>query len=281
MRLPDALFMGGDHYVDVAGEGRGCRLLAHASGVVSISLDDPRGRNAFTAAFRAVLFGLLGDAIKDPRVRAVVIRAERGNFSVGGHLASIESLACGPAGHAHMESVREQALQVAQSPKPLVAALTGHCIGAAAGVALLCDTIVMGQGASMGFPFLRLGLAPDFGVSWSLAKRIGSTAARQALLYAKSFDGASALAVGLADELVPEELVAERALELAGQLARSPATALRLTRQLLDRERDALDAALREEAFAQSLCFGSAELREALAARAERREPDFLRVQST
>jgi 2-(1,2-epoxy-1,2-dihydrophenyl)acetyl-CoA isomerase len=169
------------------------------------------------------------------------------------------------------------AAMIANCGKPLVAAVTGHAVGAGAGLALLCDTILMGRSAAMGFPFIKIGLVPDFGISHTLASRIGPAAAKQAILYGRTFSAAEAETIGLADKVVGDDEVHTQALVLATELAELPAYALSLTKQMFRTGGDGLEAALQREALNQALCLGSADTREGVAAFKEKRKPDFVR----
>lgn len=246
------------------------------SGVRTILMCDPLDRNALVEGLRNKIRGALEDAYRSAAIRSIVIGGADKNFSVGGDLSHVAELSAGQASHAVMKSVGELAQFVRTGPKPIVAAVTGHCIGAGAGLALLCDTIVMGQSASIGFPFLRIGLVPDFGLSYTLAERIGHPAARQALLFAKTFKAQDAVALGLVDETVEDDAVHARALALATTLAEFPAYALALARQML-RDGSTLEASLQREAVNQAICFGSDDVKEGVAAFKEKRKADFVR----
>ena len=253
------------------------RTADHPRGVREIVLSDPLGRNALVEAARTQLHDALNDAHADSAVRAIVISSGGNNFSVGGDISHLEGREGGQSSYVMMSQVGQVALAVRNGSKPVVAAVTGHCIGAGAGLALLCDTIVMGTSAAMGFPFTKIGLVPDFGLSHTLAERIGLPAARQAFLYAKTFKAEEAKAIGLADEVIDDAQVGERALQLATLLAEAPAHAVSLVRRMLRDEGATLETKLDREAAYQSTCFGSADLQEGLAAFREKRKPDFIR----
>lgn len=253
------------------------RTADHPRGVREIVLCDPLGRNALVEAARSQLQEALTGAHADSAVRAIVISAAGRNFSVGGDVSHLEGRNGGQSSYVMMSEVGQVALAVRNGSKPVVAAVTGHCIGAGAGLALLCDTVVMGKSASMGFPFTRIGLVPDFGLSHTLAERIGLPAARQALLYAKTFKAEEAKAIGLADEVTEDDKAGERALQFATQLAEAPAHAISLVRRMMRDDGASLETRLDREAAYQSTCFGSADLQEGLAAFREKRKPDFIR----
>lgn len=253
------------------------RTADHPQGVRQILLADPLDRNALVETMRTQLHEALNEAYADGRVRAIVICAAAKNFSVGGDLSHVAEREAGQSSYTMMSAVGDVALAVRNGPKPVVAAVTGHCIGAGAGLALLCDTVVMGKSAAMGFPFVKIGLVPDFGLSYTLAERIGLPAARQALLYARTFKADAALAIGLVDEVVDDDRVRDRAIELATMLAEAPAHAVLLLRRMLRESGSTLADMLDREAVYQSTCFGSADLKEGVAAFKEKRKPDFIR----
>ncbi len=255
--------------VKVQGEDRG---------VARLVMCDPAGRNALDESLRDDIAAKLRLLYRDPAVRAIVIGSESRNFSVGGDLSRIADHAPGQASHHMMRSAGDLALLAGSSPKPLVAAVNGHCLGAGAGLALLCDSIVMGRSATIGFPFLKIGLVPDFGITYTLPRRIGPSLARKALFEARSFGAEEALAVGLADAIVEDEAVWERAVGEARNLAEAPAAALLQLRLMLKEPPTSLASALEAEALHQSICLGSADMREGIAAFREKRTPDFVRA---
>ena len=251
-------------------------ILDLPRGVREIRMSDPAGRNALDASMRGAMSRAMAAASLDPKVRAVVISSASKNFSVGGDLATLRQLQPGQASHARMTAVADLVRLLGGGSKPSVAAVTGHCVGAGAGLALLCDTIIMGRSSSVGFPFLKVGLVPDFGICYTLARRIGPSAARQALLYAKTFSAEDALKVGLVDEVVADGEVRGLAVEAASKLASMPAYALAQVRQMLRQNGGSLDSCVEAEALHQALCFGSADLKEGIDAFLSKRAANFV-----
>ena len=262
------------------GELSGARGELVGQGVARIVLQDPAGRNALTAPMREAVAEQLRRFYDMREVRAIVIGAEGRNFSVGGDLGQIADHAGGQAAFQLMRSVGELPLLLDASPKPLIAAVHGHCIGAGAGLALLCDHIVAGKTASIGFPFLKVGVVPDFGVTYTLPRRVGPSIARRALIGARTFASPEALDAGLVDEVVEDDEVWERSLAYAGDLAQAPVRALHQLRLMLKEAPSTLSSALQAEALNQAICFGSDALREGIAAFKEKRSPDFVRAEA-
>jgi len=246
----------------------------HGRGIVRLVMNHHESGNGLGEAFRGLLLPALQDLFHDASCRVIILTSALKNFSVGGDLSKMGTLSDPKAGRARMTSAHRLARVMLAAEKPMIAEVRGHAVGAGAGLALFCDTIVMGEGASIGFPFPKVGLAPDFLIAHTLPKRIGMAKARQALLYARAYRGAEALAIGLADDVVPDADVASRAMERARELAELPSHAAALTKRMLTLSDDP-SALLDFEAMAQSLCFASDDFQEGLSAFREKRKPNF------
>lgn len=246
----------------------------HGRGVVRLVMNHRESGNGLGEAFRGVLLPAFQKLFFDRTCRVVVLASGLKNFSVGGDLSRMDTLSDPKAGRERLTSAHRLARLLLSAEKPMVAEVRGHAVGAGAGLALFCDTIVMGESASMGFPFAKVGLAPDFAIAHTLSRRIGTARARQALLYARAFRAADALAIGLADEVVADERLEAAALELAAELAEFPSHAAALAKRMMTLADDP-QAVLDFEATAQPLCFASDDFREGLAAFREKRKPRF------
>ena len=245
-----------------------------ADGVTRVSLNRPDKRNALNPDLRAALIESVATAIDDADSRAIVITGTGGHFCAGGDIDSMAGLAV-KSGRARMKVNHKMVRLLAESEKPVIAAVEGYAVGAGAGIALLADTVIVGEDATIGFPFFKVGLVPDYGLLFSLPRRVGEARARQLLLYARMVKGAQAAAIGLADELVPDEAVQDRALECARELAAMPPLAFATAKRQLGVGPVGLDAALEMEAMGQSACFASPEFAEGRAAFKEKRAPVF------
>lgn len=245
-----------------------------AEGVVRIGLDRPDKRNALNPDLRGALTAAVGDTLADASARAMVIAGNGGHFCAGGDIDSMEGLTP-QSGRTRMKSNHVLVRMIAESEKPVVAAVEGYAVGAGAGIAMLADTVVLAEGGSIGFPFFRVGLVPDYGLLFTLPRRVGAARARQLLLYARMLKGADAFAAGLADDLVADGEAEGRAVERASELAAMPPHAFATAKRQLALWPTGLDAALEAEAVAQSACFTSSEFAEGRAAFQEKRAPDF------
>lgn len=231
-------------------------------------------RNALGEELRGALFNALTELLAAPQVRVIIVASGLKDFSVGGDLSKMDGLGDPKSGRRRIASAHRLARLLLSADKPMIAEVCGNAMGAGAGLALLCDTIVMAETATIGFPFPRVGLVPDFAIAHTLPQRIGFARARQALLYARNFKASEALAIGLADDVTGDDDVGKLAMERAQALAAFPAQAAALTKRMLLQWADPM-AVLDFEAMAQPLCFASDDFKEGISAFREKRKPNF------
>ena len=245
-----------------------------APGIARIAINRPDKRNAVSPDARNALIEAVSGALGDNSIRAIVIGSTAGHFCAGGDIDSMIDLDVA-SGRVRMKDNHRMVRVLAEAEKPIVAGVEGFAMGAGAGIALLCDSIVLAESGALGFPFFRIGLTPDYGILYTLSRRVGGAKARQILLRAQMLKGQTAVDVGLADELVPDGNAEARAIELAQELGDMPPHAFALTKRHLAMEPQTLEAALEMEALSQSLAFVGDELIEGRAAFLEKRKPKF------
>jgi enoyl-CoA hydratase len=262
-------------FVQVAEEG---------AGVVRLTLDDPDRRNAMTAEMGTHLAGALAelgrrDSGRDA-VRVAVLTGAGSAFSGGGDLALLETKAAdAKAGQDQTGSMRqfyELFLSVVRAPFPVLAAVNGHAVGAGACVAIACDLTVVATEAKIGFNFVRLGIHPGMGGSWTLPRLVGPQRAAELLYTGRLLTGAEAAEYGMALEALPAAQVLPRTLELAAAIARSaPQPVRQLKQSLAAAGSRTLAEQLDAEAAAQAANYRTADIDEGLLAARERRAPTF------
>jgi enoyl-CoA hydratase len=237
---------------------------AKATGITTLTLDSPANRNALSAALVADLRKALADAATDPAARAVLLTHTGTTFCAGADLKS----PCPPADF--LALLRE----IAELPKPVVARVTGHVRAGGLGLLGVCDIAAAGPQSSYAFTETHLGLAPAV-ISAPLLPRLDPRAAARYFLTAEPFGAAEATRIGLVTLHADDDV--DLALEpvLAGLRAASP-QGLAATKALVTAGiRAALDAdGARLTALSADL-FASAEAREGITARFERRNPSW------
>lgn len=245
-----------------------------ALGITRIAINRPDKRNAVSPEARNALIDAVSEALADNEVHAIVLGSTEGHFCAGGDIDSMTALNVA-SGRVRMKENHRMVRLLAEAEKPIVAGVEGFAMGVGAGIALLCDSIVLAESGALGFPFFRIGLTPDYGILFTLTRRVGQAKARQILLYAEMRKGQDAVDVGLADELVSDGQAEARAIERAQVLAAMPPHAFALTKRHLAMEPQSLEEALEMEAMSQSLAFVGSELEEGRTAFLEKRKPDF------
>ena len=248
------------------------RPCAH---VARVLINRPDKRNAIDLDVRESMMAAIANLVADNTTRAIVFGGVEGNFSAGGDLASMAGLDATQA-RARMQHIHRLCKQIAAIPLPVVTAIEGVGAGAAVGLALLGDHIVVGQGTRILFPFLRIGLTPDWGQLLTLPARIGVAQARKVLTGGAVLSGADALQIGLADEMEGDKDVMAAALRKAEQLAALPSSAFMRTKARLGISADALRRELEREEHDQVECLRSDEFAEGFAAFRDKRAPDFV-----
>ena len=252
------------------------RTETSADGIALVALDRPDKRNALNAELRRDLIAAVGAALADDAVQALVLTGAGGHFCAGGDVDSMAGMTP-RSGRVRMKDGQRLVRLLYEAEKPVVAAVEGYAVGAGAGLALLADSVVAAEGATLGFPFFRVGLVPDFALLHTLPRRVGAARARDLLLFARNVPAAEAVAMGLADRLAAKGEAAALATKLALELAAMPPHAFALAKRQLALAPQSFEAALEQEAMAQSLCFLGEELTEGRAAFLEKRPPRFRR----
>lgn len=249
------------------------------SGIVWLILRRPGTRNAVDAGFVEEAVGAL-DEVPVDAAGALVLAAEGPVFCVGADLDMFN--AATSSGRAdelltpllvamHMIVRKLRAL-----PIPTVAAVEGAAAGAGIGLACACDLRVVGESTVFVPGFTALGLSPDSGTSYHLARALGGAGANSVFLRNRRLSAFELLTCGLADEVAPDGDVWATAARVAGEVAGASRAALLATRRLVDAALthsfdEHLDA---EEASIKSV-WNSADVAEGVAAFVERRKPKF------
>ncbi len=224
--------------------------------VGTIRLDRPK-MNAINGQLRVELQAAAVEAGERSDVRAVVLYGGERVFAAGADIKEMHAL-----GYAEMQ-VWGAALQdafrlVARLPKPVVAAVTGYALGGGFELALTADFRVLGERARVGLPEITLGIIPGAGGTQRLTRLVGPAKAKSMVYTGRHVAAEEALALGIADLVVPDAGVYDAARELAAQYATGPAVALRAAKQAVDDglELD-LDAGLRLETALFTGLFGT------------------------
>ena len=254
-------------------------LLEIADGVATVTLNRPESLNAFNVALKVALREAVESLATDPKIRAIVLTGAGRAFCVGQDLKEhVEQLG---SSESPLDTVVEHfnplVRQIAQIPKPVVAAVRGVAAGAGASLALLADFRIGGPSTSILMAFANVGLAGDTGASWTLPRLVGQAKAVELLMLAEPVKAPEALRLGLLSQLTEDDdQVLPAAQALAARLAAGPTIAYgQIKRQLLVGASGTLDEALNAEAQAQRILGATADHRNATTAFVAKQKPTF------
>jgi enoyl-CoA hydratase/carnithine racemase len=206
------------------------------AGIATIRLDRPK-MNALNGQVQREIGAAAAEVSADPAVHAVILYGGMRIFAAG---ADVKEMSEASPGEIMDLAAGIQAAfkAVAHIPKPVVAAITGYALGGGLELALCADFRVLGENAQVGQPEILLGIIPGAGGTQRLPRLIGVSKAKD-LVYSGRFANATeALAIGLADRVVPDADVYQAARELAGRYVGGAPLALRAAKQAIDAGQD-------------------------------------------
>ncbi len=243
------------------------------AGVALLRLNRPHVLNALSLSLRVLLAKHIHALAKDATVRAIVITGDEKAFAAGADLNELQQRTVFDA---QFEESRVAWKALEECPKPIIAAVNGFALGGGCELALHCDIIIAGRGATFGMPEVKVGIMPGASGTQRFLRAVGSYKASRYLLSGDFFDADTASAMGLVSEVVPDDEVVTSAVALAAKIARRPPLALDAIKTVVKHGPDAsLQAALMLERKCFQLLFASEDRAEGIAAMLEKREPQF------
>lgn len=237
--------------------------------VALVRLHRPEALNALNGAMMAELAALLAEYAKDPELGAVVLTGSAKAFAAG---ADIKEMAGQGPYELRAGGLLEHWDAVGRFPKPIVAAVNGHCLGGGLELAMACDLMVAGEDAKFGQPEVKIGVIPGAGGTQRLTRLVGRQRAMLMVLSGEPIGAAQAEAWGLVAKVVASELAVDHAMALASQLASLPPLALAEAKRLVHGvDEQPLAAGLQAERQAFFMLFASEDQKEGMAAFVEKR----------
>jgi len=212
--------------------------------VAVVRMNRPDKKNALTRAMYAAMAEALASADADASVRAKVILGTPGAFSAGNDLGDFLAVAQGGDGGTE---VFDFLMALATGRKPLISGVDGVAVGIGTTINLHCDLTFATPRTAFHTPFVDLGLVPEAGSSLLAPAVIGRQQAFALLGLGEPFSAERAAAAGLIYEVVPEDRLEAEVFAAAEAVCAKPPEALRIARDLMLGDRDALVARIREE----------------------------------
>ncbi len=252
--------------------------LEMQDGLAIVNLAQPARGNPFDEDFTRDFKRVFTDLWDRKDLRAVLLRADGTNFSVGGDIKKFypEKENLGPLVRRWTADLHMGLQRAWKLPVPMVAAVQGYAMGGGAALLAGCDVVVAGQSTKIGSAFAQLGFSCDSGTTVTLTARMGPARARRFVLLAEVLTAPDALQAGLFDRVVGDEKLQDEALAIATQFAQGPTLAYGEIKRLFARASAAqMEAQLEDEALTLARIATTADAKEGIAAMAEKRKPAF------
>lgn len=215
----------------------------------------------------------LGELDRDEAVRCIVLGGNERAFAAG---ADIGELASSSAIDLYYQRRMERWDAIRGLWTPLLAAVSGFCLGGGCELAMSCDLIVASETAQFGQPETALGIIPGAGGTQMLTRAVGKAVAMDVILSGRRLDAEEALRAGLVARVVAREAWLEETKRVAHEIAAKGPVATRLAKESVDRAYETtLRAGIEAERRALYLAFASEDAKEGLTAFTEKRKPNF------
>ena len=238
-----------------------------------VLLNRPEALNALSDELMDELVATLAELDRDVAVRCIVLGGNERAFAAG---ADIGELSRSSAIELYYQRRVERWDAIRSLWTPLVAAVSGFCLGGGCELAMSCDLIVASETARFGQPETGLGIIPGAGGTQRLTRVVGKALAMDVILSGRRLTAQEALAAGLVSRVVAREAWLEEPRRLARESAAKGPVATRLAKESVNRAYETtLQAGLEAERRALYLAFASEDAKEGLTAFMEKREPDF------
>lgn len=255
-------------------------LNEQKDGVLTLTLNRPDVLNALTLDMMKGIREALKKASTDKSVKAVILTASGRAFCAGADLGDLkkrQSVSSFSLGDELRDHFNPLVAQIRKLEKPVIGAINGLAAGAGASIILSTDLKVCAEKATFLNAFVRVGLVPDSGMTYSLPRFVGYSKALEHMWLARPVTAEQALACGLVNKVVPAESVLVEAQLLAAELVKMPPLALALTKRAVNRSLEAasLDEQMEYEAQLQEVLGRTSDHAEGVSAFLEKRPAQF------
>ncbi len=248
-------------------------LVETRQNVGLLQINRPKARNALNQTVLQELVAALEAFDQDPIVGAIVITGDEQAFAAG---ADIKEMAEASAVEMLTRSHIPLFDRVRAIHKPVIAAVSGFCLGGGNELAMTCDMVIASETARFGQPEINLGVIPGAGGTQRLTKAVGKALAMEMVLNNRWLSAQEALQFGLVNRVMPVERYLDEALQLAAEIASRAPLAVRLSKEAVNHAFESfLSDGLADERRAFYLLFASHDQKEGMQAFVEKRKANW------
>jgi len=251
-------------------------ILEMKEGIATLTLNRPKQLNAIDRTMTDELGRALAQLGEDEKLRALVLTGAGRAFCTGADIAVLEELTSPLAVRNWTQEAGRIVLALANLEKPVIAKVNGLAVGIGCSIALATDIIIASENAQFSFIFRQVGLIPDGGALYNLARLVGPAKAKELIFTGKMISAKQAEKIGLINKQVPGEELDKKVDTLAKQLATGPTAALGIAKKILNKGLNMdLSSVLECEALGQTIAFGTEDFKEGTKAFLQKRAPKF------
>ncbi len=249
-------------------------ILTETRGRVGlIKINRPKVRNALNSTVMSEIVSALEACDADENIGAMVLTGDERAFAAG---ADIKEMAGASAIEMLLRDNISRLDRIRAIKKPIIAAVSGYCLGGGNELAMMCDMIVASETARFGQPEINLGVIPGAGGTQRLTRAIGKAIAMEMVLNNRMLSAEEAAHFGLVNRVVPPERYLDEAISLAAEIAARAPLAVRLAKEAVNHAFESFLAdGLKDERRAFYLLFATQDQKEGMAAFTEKRSPTW------
>jgi len=249
-------------------------LVEKRDGVGVITLNRPQALNALCAALIAELGQALDAFEADDEVGCILLTGSEKAFAAGADIKEMQD-------KTFMEVYQQDFItdgweRLAETRKPVIAAVAGYALGGGCEIAMMCDMIIAADSAKFGQPEITLGTIPGSGGTQRLTRFVGKSKAMDLCLTGRMMDAAEAERAGLVARLVPADQLMEEAMKVAGKIASLSRPVVMMAKEAVNRAYETtLAEGIKFERRLFHSTFATEDREEGMSAFAEKRKPDW------
>ncbi|MDD6218256.1 MAG: enoyl-CoA hydratase [Selenomonadaceae bacterium] len=244
--------------------------------IATITMNRPKSLNSMSLDLVEGFIRSLQEAETDSQVRVVVVTGSGRAFSAGGDLKTLDDLHTTEERRQFIVKVGTIVKLIHDMSKPVIAMVNGVAAGAGFNLALACDMAYAADNAKFIQSFVNVGLSPDCGGFYYLAKAVGMAKAKELMLTARPVGAQEAEHLNLVNGVFAQEELETATMKLAARLAEAAPLAVAMTKKAVNDYSASLEETLTFESLASSSLLGTVDFKEGVTAFAEKRAPRFL-----
>ncbi len=247
--------------------------------VATLTFNRPDKLNALSRDLLTQSIDTLKRWSRDQEVGAIVVTGAGRAFCAGGDVSNMAKDTAPPSLEEQIDGLREaQELSwlLYNMPKPTIAAVNGHAMGAGLGVCLACDLRIASDAAKFGTAYAKVGFGGDFGTTWLLTRSVGAAKAKELFFLSEIIDAAEAHRLGLINRVAAADRLMAQVSEIATRIAHGPLVSYRYMKANVNQAMSSdFRTLLDREAETHLRCGQTDDHKEGVRAFMEKRQPNF------